>query len=306
MDQLVSKSLWRIAEIHRRRNDWESALRFLERSLPLAECGGDLGELADQYLEIEKCYVELAKFEEAERYLDKYMTLARELSDRGRVGRGLVARAFIQNSKGEFKESLELKLRAKRIFEDGGYLHDLANVMVLIAVDLIQLERNEEAMRFLEEAIVLSRRIGDIRMLAYSLWTVAGQYISTIPNFLKGERYLSEATALFQRLGERQQMGMIHFYRAIIARQKGDWPLAEDEYRRALGILRKHAAPELLTDCYLHYASALLGHGDRRKARVYYERADRLIQRGGFSKFLPAVRKGLRATEPSATLEQRD
>jgi tetratricopeptide (TPR) repeat protein len=265
--------------------------------LRLAEDGGDPAELSDQYLQLGRCYVELGEFKKAEAFVEKSLTLAQKLSDSRRAGLAIVQRAFVHNSKGDYDGSLKTNLHARRIFEDGGFLHDLANVKVLIAVDLIQMGRNEDAVRSLEEAIVLSRRIGDLQTLAYALWTASGLYVTVMPDFVKGETYLEEAGDIFARLREVQQMGMVHFYRAIIARQRGDWALAENEYRAAFEILRDYAAPELLTDCCIHFAYVLLGRGDVKEARAYFEEAQRLIERGGFLKFLPKVREGLRATE---------
>jgi tetratricopeptide (TPR) repeat protein len=176
-----------------------------------------------------------------------------------------VAVARYLDHRGDYQASLEQRRRALALAESLGDWHLLAKLHISLGAAHYALRRFEEAAQEYEQGIHIARRTGNLRMLAFGLFNVAGVYLRS-EDYARGEPALTEAGSLFQKLGDPVSGALVLQYEGLLWSQRGKWGLGKAKLVDSVARLRRASSPvDLVRTLYAFSWEAHL-HGERATA----------------------------------------
>lgn len=153
-----------------------------------------------------RAYVRLGRPDEAQHHLESALDLLRPMADR--IGRARVhhALARVFELRNQHAEALRHATDSLQLFKEADYLPGEANALNNAGWYHAQLGQTEQAAQRCEQALALSRHIGDQHCEAAALHNLGR--IRRPADLPKALMYLQEAVALYEQLGERYNCAM--------------------------------------------------------------------------------------------------
>ena len=269
-----------MGDIHLRRNDWAKAMEVLNASLSIyKEMEDSRGRSAVHYA--------IGTLNESFGHLDKALKHYRRASrlvvpneDPEGMVQYLSAYSRILQMKGEVEKSLKFDREALAAAEKVGNLHDIARATIGLGVGLMANNRVDEGLERCREGINLARRIGNQRMLGYGLMNAASAVLRKGSTTV-AEANLSEASRIFEKLGENVPLALCKIDMAYVMEINGDWEEAKTHLRSGLKMLREDHSPLDLVNCAIAAAKLYAKHGETGEAEQLFQSTKGIAKRLG-------------------------
>ena len=226
-----------LGDILRREDRRAEADQHLEAALRLYRSLNHVGGQAESLLTMGQLAEDGADYARAEKLYERAIDLARGLGMKALEADLHFALSRILLPRGDLAGALDREQQALSIAEESADWHLQARLKVAIGANLFGLKRYEEAMRTYEEAVETSRRIGDLRMLAYGLYNAAGAYVRR-NELLRAESYLKESEDLARKLREPVMEALVRSSFGTLWEIRGKWPVARRNFETGLEMLR--------------------------------------------------------------------
>lgn len=247
----------------------------LEKSLKLYGKQGNLDGQANAHYSLGFLRNRESEFMEAYRHFRKGMRLALQSGDRLIQARLLYAFGVNYAHRGNYPKSVSYKVRAMEILEELRDLHELAKVYTGLGPSYQELGDRREAMRYYEKGIEFARLIGDQRILAYALQNAAGTPLLR-DDLAKAEELLTEATAIFRRIGEKRKIAWSQLYLGHLDFARGRADAAVGQWEGGLKQLATLKDKRGLALFNLTIARVYIDEGDVVQAEKYLNVADKI------------------------------
>jgi predicted ATPase/DNA-binding CsgD family transcriptional regulator len=241
----LTSGLWRFWS---QRGYWSEGRIWLEQAL--ANETGTTGSMRARALGgVGKIAVEQGDFDEARRYFEASLALARQLNDERLAARALESLGVVASNQSEFDRALELfkdALLRLRALQDQAAIGRCLCHLGLVAD---RQGEHERAIAYYEEALPLARSTGDESFAALLLGNLGGAYINT-GDLLRGEALYAEALDQSRKLGDRCGVAINLYNLADCVNGRGEVAGAWDQYRESLVITHelgeRHLASRML------------------------------------------------------------
>ena len=275
--ELLCQVLEILAETHLARGDSVAALNSYQTLLELVEESGDTVALGSVLRTIGQVYYERGKHFRAARYLFR----AREVVESSQDARTLAAiyelLGKVYRNSGDFSRSLDHFRRCLNLRERIGDSHEISPTLNSIGSLHAHSGDYARAVRFFKRSVTNSERFGSTAGIVRSFlhlgwaWFALGER-KQVENL---SRQILILTQEFE-LPEYQSEG--HRMQGNLALLRGDWKIADREFRKSLEIAQKRGL-------------------DRVVAACLFDRAQLAIEREQFEESLKFVSRGLLTAE---------
>lgn len=226
-----------VGDILRRQGNLGDAERHLEAAFRIFRDHEQWEGQASTILTMGSLAEDRSDFPRAYRQYEKAVEIARSLGLPALEANAHFAASRILASKGDFQGALSRKRLALHIAEGLADWHLQARFQVSLGATLQDLDHFDESLNAYNRSIETSRRIGDLRMLAYGLYNVAGLLLRT-SDFLRTEAALKEAEGLSAKLREPVMDALIQTLWGAFWEKRGKWQLARRSLDDGLSRLR--------------------------------------------------------------------
>jgi DNA-binding SARP family transcriptional activator/tetratricopeptide (TPR) repeat protein len=196
-----SLTLTRLAMLTSGAQDYVHASELAE--LALLEAGDEPGARAEALLVAANFDLNRGRPESVIRREDEAMALFHRIGNSAGVARVLESRAFAQFLEGKFWEAERLLDRVARILEDAGEILRVANPRSGRGLVLAWMNRPEDGLADLDDALELSRLVGARELEAHVLW-FRSQVVLTLGRLDEAKECAERTLALGREMGHRE------------------------------------------------------------------------------------------------------
>ena len=257
-------TLSRLAMLTSGAKDYVHASQLIE--LALAEAGDDTEARAEALANGANFDLNLGLYDRVEERHTEAMALFRRAGLAAGMARILESRAFTAFVQADFITAEVLLDQVANIFEDAGELLRVANPRCARGLTLAWMNRPEEGLSDIEEALELARLVGDIELEAHVLW-FRSQVLAALGRLQEAHANAAETVAIGERMGHRELKvsGLVGQGSALSL--MGLLAESEEKLREAIELsagipIFKHAAAVRL-------APVLIERGDLETAEEY-------------------------------------
>ncbi len=236
--------------------------------LALAEAGNDPEAKAEALVHAANFDINLGRYEIAERRHQEAMTLFQQAGQSTGIARILESRAFAAFVRADFITAERLLDRVAHLFEDAGELLRVANPRCARGLTLAWMNRAAEGMADMDDALELSRLVGNIELEGHVLW-FRSQVLCALGKFEEAQANAEETLRIATRMGHRELTvtGLIGLGGAV--RQQGRLEEAESILRQAMEL--SVGIPIFEDAAAVRLAPVLIERGDLASAEHYLE-----------------------------------
>jgi CHAT domain-containing protein/tetratricopeptide (TPR) repeat protein len=249
------------------REQRDAARQQFERALPLARAAADARAEAEAHRGIGLVLLMKAEYASARTEFERALDLYEDPADRARVEQhfGRLASAL-----GDWRDAGEHYGLALAHYQESGDERSQARVLLALTYDPSLTVEKREQLR--EQAQEISVRVGDKALQAEILHQSADRDF-TAGNFSSAITNLEAAIALFEELGDRQNLARALTSFGRIPRAHGHPERAEGLYRRALAIQEEVGDLEGTIQSINAIATTLDALGKHKDALAEYQRS---------------------------------
>lgn len=224
-------------------------------------------------------------FEEAQKLLERALTVERSAERRGREARVLHALGVNRVEAGALPEGRLYFRSALRLLEQGDRVQ-LARSLNTAAVVALEEGTVEEAKPLLVRGLEVARDAGDPRAEAMLIGNLAA-YEAETGNLDAAEVGYARAVELHRAIGSRRNEGLNVSFLGQCALERGDWAIAAERYEEALYLLQGMGwrRATILGPC----GAALAMLGERSRARSVMDEARGELERFKQERILRAL-----------------
>jgi tetratricopeptide (TPR) repeat protein len=225
---------------------------------------GDRGGEANSLHNLSVSYMDMRRFEEAERVVEEGMNIASEIGHERHVAVAIMTLGRLAAFQEDFARSLELLTRALPLLRSHHHLHE-ATCLKLMAEAEVGLGRPTDAMKTAEAALATARRLENDVTEAEQLMSYAriqranGRYGDAMASY-------HQSVALSRTLSDMVNEAIALDGTGETYQETGQPELATDFHLRAVTILRETGNRWLLAVALDHLATCLELTGDTPKA----------------------------------------
>lgn len=166
-----ASALLNIANSYHRQNKYTLALEYYMKLIPLNEALGVWDRHVATLGNIAEIYVDLKNFSRAEYYIEQADKLANEHGFTHLLLQSYYVRGCISMAKGEYEKALDYQFKSAEISHRIEYTTYESYSMQSIAQIYIRLMDYGNALRYAQECLYLSERLGDPKLCARA-WTL--------------------------------------------------------------------------------------------------------------------------------------
>jgi adenylate cyclase len=250
--------------IHLCKSEWEKALVKLEIAFEISENIDDYHGIADAAYQLGTFYEKKGEYQKSIKSYGKCMENAVNIGDSQEIARGYLGVGRVYAQKGQYRDSIDSFKKAVEILEKIGDLDELSKAYVNFGATNILLNV-DEAIKYLNKAIDLANKTGNIRMKGYALTNLA--YIFIKKNDLEtASSYLDKALEIFERFEERMLISAVYLNYGTIHRLQKEWKKATDYFERAIKIFKELGTPYYLGEVFFEYGLMFKDKGNANKA----------------------------------------
>ncbi len=265
--------------VHFHLGNYARSLAYQQESLANHQASGDYNGMAWAGLDIGAVYQEMGQQEEARRYLNEYLDLARRIGARSAEAYGLIQLGAWELSRGNYVTAADRFQQAIVAQQELRTEHGRVAAELGAGFAYYHLGGTGEAHRWLTQAVRRARPIGHRRRLAEALIGLGLVEISA-GRPLAARDCLTEAVDLARDAENKGNLaaGLAAFARA--ERHAGSPAQALALASEAVSVARDIAAPAYEMWAEMEVGLALLDMGEPEAAAVHTERAVSLAPRG--------------------------
>ncbi len=256
-------------------------LREIQLMLRAAEALGDKARTTLALLRLAQLYFDAGRPRAARRALDPAVKAAEEAGDRLVWASGLRLTALLERTGGNLGGALELCERALALLgDDRPSLLERAEILVTRAGALWNMSRLREALEAAAEALVILRRLKNVRLQARVI-NLMGIVFSELGEYEEAISHYRQAIKLEDEVGNRAGIGQKLSNLGQLYIEIGDLVRAEQYLKKAEALARHHKDQPSLNDVMTSLAQIHLKRGAAAEARVLCEAGLDLAVRTG-------------------------
>jgi predicted ATPase len=185
----------------------------------------------------------LGEHDAASRYAQEAIALARRLGHPFSEAHALIFAAFVQRTRGDWRDTGSLADQAVTIAREGDFVQLLARARTMRGWAMAQAGEVEEGMAQMREGIAAIRTVGPA-FLPYFLSGLAEAHLKAGQVDAAAE-VVGDALAAVERTGERFFEAELVRFRGALLADRGDGCAAEQCFRTALAMARRQQARTL-------------------------------------------------------------
>ncbi|MFM9952022.1 MAG: tetratricopeptide repeat protein [Saprospiraceae bacterium] len=275
-----ARALNGIGVMYIRVGDYETALRYLEQSLAIAQQIGDRSGEGGTLSNISQIYATKGDYEMALRYLEQSLAIAQQIGNRLGEGTTLNNISQIYDAKGDYETALHYLEQSLAIAQQIGDRSGEGAALNNIATTAYGKGDYETALRYLEQSLAILQQIGNrsgegmILNNISQIHKVRGDYATAL-------RYLEQSLAIQQQIGNRSGEGTTLHNISQIHKVRGDYDTALRYLEQSLAIAQqigdRSGESSTLNNISLIYS----GKGDYETALRYLEQSLAIVQQIG-------------------------
>jgi tetratricopeptide (TPR) repeat protein len=179
---------------------------------------------------------------------------------------------------GKTQTAIQTYRRNLRVFEsDPQSQQDTAITLFDLALAHKNLGQHDEALRAIEQALSLARRLKDTHLEAHCL-TQRGAIRDDMGQWTQAEADYTQAGRLFDIMGDETGLAIVKSHRALLHRQQGAYAQAESLMLEALSILERQGDQHEKAVLWLNLADLYFAMGMYEQAWEYAERAQEIFK----------------------------
>jgi tetratricopeptide (TPR) repeat protein len=287
----VARALRLLGEIHFAKGRMDEAAKEFNKSLlirtgikDLSGASGDhyfLGAIKEKKGDLRGA---LRDYKEAE-------SLAETSEDevlRARAGLGI---GRVLAKEGKYDQSLKRFKQSIDVFEKADELEELPRAYTCAGSSAFYMDV-DEAIGWHQRCIDLSRRIGDVRMLAQGLSNLAGCH-SKKGESKKALLCLREANRILKAFDEKDMIVGVEIHTGWAHSKNMEWNQADLHFLEAIDVARKHGFTYELGDALLNYGLMNIDRGKTEEAKRQLKQALEIFEKLDNQQKVKRVREAL-------------
>jgi len=278
------EALRNIADIKRKRGEWDEAGRYYKESEKIAENMSDMTELSRIYADLGSIYRNKGELESAMEYHKKSLQIREGLGDKRGISQALGSIGSIYRKKGELESAMEYHKKSLQIREEIGDLQGMAQAYGSIGSIYRRKKMIEEALQYHTLSLQIRERLGDMNGVAVALGSLGSCHILN-KDYASARECLNRSLTIREELGDIGGQGNIYLNMAILALLENNLTEAGGYLIKAKGIaessnriLEGKVEKEMAGLCVLR--------GDLLKAASHYKIAIEIFQTLGLKQDL--------------------
>ena len=226
----LAYAYYRVGELDLALGEMKKAERFAMTKNSLAQSYNGLGQI----------YLDKGDRKNAMLYLDKYLSLAREMRDKRAEARALNNIAAILQNNGERDKALSYYEESLRLRDNE---KDKAATYNNIATLYGDRGDHQRAVTYLKKSIDINERSGDYHSATQAIINLADVYRRT-QGFNDGALYLREGLQRAQKIGDKQWEAIAYWYYGRLYRDVGEAKKGERYFTMAHNLFLSIGAQE--------------------------------------------------------------
>lgn len=183
-------------------------MQFTAASIELEQIGQMRG-MAVVENNLGNLFAQLERFEEAHEHIDRALSVATKLNDKGFRALFQDSRARVFLDEGKFEQAEKTASSSVKFLREGDQQSNLATILTTNAVALARLQRTSEALATLNEAIGVAAQVGDPETEGVAALTVIEELATTV------------STSELRNYYSRAESALSHTQNAIIKTRLG-------------------------------------------------------------------------------------
>jgi tetratricopeptide (TPR) repeat protein len=231
----IAASLGNLALIYQTEGDVERALEVLNRSLEIRREIGDQGGIAHTLNKIGQVYQSYGRYDEALFHFQRSYDIREEIGSKHLMASSLSDMGNIYALMGDYDKAAEMDSMALTLREEIGDEQGEAMSLRNIAEVLVNRGLHERARVNLDKALAIDKRIENERLVARDYQTYGGYY-SSRGLVDSAEHYLNLALAIQEEMGEKPSVAVTLGGLGDVYTKMGDYGRALASYDRSYAL----------------------------------------------------------------------
>ena len=289
-DSGLAESYLKMGEIYRKRNEWENALTYYDRSLSIFKKLNNLSGCANVYYPMGALYAARGDNDKAVEFYEKCnknVRINNPISAKTSLGLGIV-----YDYKGEKEEAIKHLKNSAKVCEKIGDLQTLTKVYNSLSVVYIEKDDLKRAKEYCEKRIEISNDIGDVRGVGYGLLNICRVYTKT-GELEKAEECLRKGLEIFERLREKDMIAAAYMHYGIIYKIEREWEKSSKYFDESIKISHRIGIPYYIGEKHYEYGKMYKSKGDNINARKQFENALKYYEKLGNKEKIKEVKNEL-------------
>ncbi len=219
-------------------------------------------------------------YNEALRFIEKYLDYSKEVNDSIALANGLYQKAIVLDDLGEDEKTTAIYYDILRIYEARNDSYSIATILNSLGEQLKSLGQIENAMDHYERALQLFIELGEKADIAIVYYNIGGTH-QLRKNYDEALDYLNKALRIDQEL--ESAWGMAYDYEAIgeVYSEQENYKEALKVHLKALEIREELQQKRELAESHTHVGTDYLKLKDYPKAKFHLEKAIQLAEEIG-------------------------
>ncbi len=231
-----------------------------------------------------------ARYPESEEAYMAMEAAAKTVGDAVAQARAWVGLWLVKDALGDYEASLEVAGQAEEIARTAGPPGQevLAEALRRKGWAHTLLGNAEAALALGEQALTISRELGDQRLMADSLNLLGAIACDLLGDPRQAARHFEDVLAMYRQLGDQQGVTMIlNNLGYVAARARGDYGAAADLFQKALTIAREIGDRNFEMEWLNNLGGARVGLGEYSAAEADLRQAIHMAESSGGLRILP-------------------
>jgi len=267
-------ALNKLAGVHFRRGELDSALKCLLEAIEYARKGSDKKKIAYLFGNIGRVYTLFGKLQSASENLKLNIELSVELQDEVEAGRAWLSLGYVYLLRARFDESKEALDSAYEYIQRNSMEKDEVIYLTYLGELLTKTSDFKEAEHTLNEAFRRADKMAPESLLAARPLRQLAELSTKQKNYRKALQLVNKAMVLMKKLDDAVEIGALHRIKAICMENLKQEKKAETAYIHAVTVLEEHKAKVELADALAAAGNSFVFGFNQRM--MYLGRAEEL------------------------------
>jgi len=267
-----------IGWIQQKRNLWNEAAASFQECLELAKSRNDERGIARAYHGLGRVHWRQGKWKAAAEYCRRSVERARKAGEKALEASANIELGRLLASMGDYREGEKHLRRSLKLLEGLEDKSELARAHNCLAWEIFKPQgRLDEALEIFQKGEKLALSSGNLRELA-PIYHSLGEVYARKGELEKGERYLQKALGIFEKQGDDHGRAFTYLGYGILSGAKKLKVEAEEWFSKAIDIFEDVRTPHDQSYALLEFSEMEKRLGDPKKAKLYRDRAMKIIK----------------------------
>jgi len=294
-DGKLAQALHDIGSVYFRMGDFESSLDHFDRAVEKWEKIGDLKGLSTSYNNIGIIYYYQYDFDKALEYHKKSMDIKEKVEDKRGVAISLNNIGAIYKNKGDFESALRCYEGSLEILEKVGDKLGAATSLKNVGIIHYYQGGYDEALELMRKSLRMSESIDDEQFIVHIRCWLNEIFLAVDEKELALE-HGKKVLQISKELGTLGEEGIARRVLGMIYREKGEYRIAESEFRKARELLDETNNDMEFTKLLYEYALLFAKIGDDKRFRGHMKAALEKFKEMGMVWWVGKAEQALRSS----------